>query len=548
MKELKRYFFYMGKYKVAYWTVFIMTLITSVLLNLAYPYMNKLIFNAVEYQSSELLNKAIILCIIVVLLNCLAPYRRYFQIKIVRKIVFNIKIRLFEKLMKMDMNYYENHHSGEALKILNWDANSLKDSYFSHVFWVAGRLVNGVTSLIAMLIYSPTLMLVSVGFCLITVYISIRINRQIKEEDKKIQKRVSSLTNRLSDILTGFTELKMYQGASIVYDDFYKTNETVLEEETGRAEKAAGLEMVAFFLGILASFGTTFVGAYLVSEGKLDYGTVMAVVSLQMGVSTLMHGFGSALTTFSASLVKAGRVFDFLESEGEEKADEKLPEETITEKRAERYPIEVKDVTFSYDGERKALKDFSMQLAQNEKVMLRGESGCGKSTLLKLLMGFYQKKEGTIRLYGKEIDEYSLFQLRQLITYMPQRSYLFEGTVRENIAIGAAGMGNMTEDEITRAARMAYADEFIRELPQGYDTYVSAGGSNFSVGQRQRIALARAFLKNSPILLMDEPSSALDAHSEKMIHRAMSDLMKNKTVIMVTHREMEWEGFSVVHF
>lgn len=548
MKELKRYFFYMGKYKVAYWTVFIMTLITSVLLNLAYPYMNKLIFNAVEYRSSELLNKAIILCIIVVLLNCLAPYRRYFQIKIVRKIVFNIKIRLFEKLMKMDMNYYENHHSGEALKILNWDANSLKDSYFSHVFWVAGRLVNGVTSLIAMLIYSPTLMLVSVGFCLITVYISIRINRQIKEEDKKIQKRVSSLTNRLSDILTGFTELKMYQGASIVYNDFYKTNETVLEEETGRAEKAAGLEMVAFFLGILASFGTTFVGAYLVSEGKLDYGTVMAVVSLQMGVSTLMHGFGSALTTFSASLVKAGRVFDFLESEGEEKADEKLPEETITEKRAERYPIEVKDVTFSYDGERKALKDFSMRLAQNEKVMLRGESGCGKSTLLKLLMGFYQKKEGTIRLYGKEIDEYSLFQLRQLITYMPQRSYLFEGTVRENIAIGAAGMGNMTEDEITRVARMAYADEFIRELPQGYDTYVSAGGSNFSVGQRQRIALARAFLKNSPILLMDEPSSALDAHSEKMIHRAMSDLMKNKTVIMVTHREMEWEGFLVVHF
>ena len=95
---------------------------------------------------------------------------------------------------------------------------------------------------------------------------------------------------------------------------------------------------------------------------------------------------------------------------------------------------------------------------------------------------------------------------------------------------------------------MAYADEFIRELPQGYDTYVSAGGSNFSVGQRQRIALARAFLKNSPILLMDEPSSALDAHSEKMIHRAMSDLMKNKTVIMVTHREMEWEGFSVVYF
>ncbi|MBO4999046.1 MAG: ABC transporter ATP-binding protein [Lachnospira sp.] len=507
-----------------------MTLITTVILNLAYPYMNKLIFNAIEYGDSGLFQRAVIICVMLVVLKCLAPYRRYFQIKIVRKIVFDIKIRLFEKLMKMDMDYYEKHHSGEALKILNWDANSLKDSYFSHVFWVVGRLVNGVTSIIAMFIYSPVLMLVSVSFCLITVYISIHINKQIKETDKAIQNKVSRLTTRLSDILAGFTELKMYGGGSIVSENFHSENEKVLKDERERATKAASLEMIAFFMGILANFGTIGVGAYLVACGQLDYGTVMAIVSLQMGVSTLVQSVGSALAIFSSSLVKAGRVFDFLELECEE-----IQDEALMELQAEAIPLEIENLTFSYTGQEKVLSNFSIRLAEREKIMIMGESGCGKSTLLKLIMGFY-KGNGSIKLYGREISEYSLFQLRQLITYIPQESYLFEGTIRENIGLGSIGKAYVTDADIVDAAKMAYADEFICRLPQGYDTHLTAGGSNLSVGQRQRIAIARAFLKDSPIILMDEPSSALDVQSEKMIYQAMEELMKEKVVIMLTHQ------------
>lgn len=232
MKEIKRCFSYIGKYKAAYWSVLIMTLVTAAVLNLAYPYMNKLLFNAVEYRDAALLKQAVVICIILAASNCLAPYGRYFQIKIVRKIVFDIKLRLFEKLMKMDMDYYEKHHSGEALKTLNWDANSLKDTYFSSVFLVLGRLV---TCIAAMFIYSPLLMLVSLGFCLVTVYVSLQINKQIEEMDKGIQAKVSRLTARLSDILSGFAELKMYRGASIVYDHFHSENERTLREEESRA-------------------------------------------------------------------------------------------------------------------------------------------------------------------------------------------------------------------------------------------------------------------------------------------------------------------------
>ena len=356
MRELKRFFSYIGEYKVPYWTILIMTLLTSAMLNLTYSYMNKLVFNAIEYRNQELFKRAVIVCVILVVLYCLAPYRRYFQIRIVRKLVFDIKIRLFEKLMKMELDYYEKNHSGEALKVLNSDANSLKDSYFAYIFWVSNRLVSGVISIFAMLIYSPLLMLVSVSFCLVTVFISVQINKQIKNMDKEIQNKISRLTSQLSDILSGFTELKMYSGASIVYNNYHEENGKVLKDEKDRADKAAVLEMVAFFLGILASFGTIGVGAYMVACGLLDYGTVMAIVSLQMAVSTMVQSFGSALTDFSASLVKADKVFDFLELECEEDQNDS----TIELKQGVN-PIEVDNLTFSYDEHKYIFKNFTLR-------------------------------------------------------------------------------------------------------------------------------------------------------------------------------------------
>lgn len=544
MKELKRYLSYIGKYKCIYWSILLMTLVTTVMLTLLYSYMNKLIFNALEYGDEELFQQAAVLCVILVVLKCLAPYRRYFQIRVVRKIVFDIKMQLFDKLMKLDMTYYDTHHSGEALKTLNWDANSLKDSYFSHIFWVLGRLTNGVASLLAMLLYNPILAMVSISFCMVTVYCSVQINRQMKQMDKDIQKKIAGLTERLSDILSGFALLKMYSGSSIVVDDFMEANEQATGEENGRVRMAAVLEMVSFLLGILASFGTIAVGAFLVARGEMDYGTVMAVVSLQMGVSTMVQSFGSALTTFTSSLVKAGRVFDFLELDLEEREEQKELERTVNQDRGA--VIEVEHLTYGYDETKTVLQDFSMAIAQKEKVLLMGESGCGKSTLLKLIMRFYEKNGGTIKLYGRDVTRYSYQELRRIITYIPQNSYLFEGTIWENIAMGYEGGGKPREEDIIRAAQFAYADEFISKLPQGYDAKVEAGGSNLSGGQRQRIALARAFLKDAPILLMDEPSSALDAHSERMVNQALEKLMSQKVVLMVTHRANSFEQFDRV--
>ena len=368
------------------------------------------------------------------------PYLRYFEIKLVRKMVFEIKIELFHKLMKLDMRYFEKSQSGEALKALNWDANSLKDSYFSHVYWVLGKITLGASSLIAMMIYSRILAVISLVICLVTVFVSIWLNNEMKKSARRVQESVARLANCLSNILSGFSTLKMYDGSSIVIDYYKNENKTSAKQESIRVEKAAVLEMLAFLLGILGSFGTIIVGVYLVANYGMDYGTVMAVVTLQLTFSNTMQRLGSSLAAFTTSLVKADRVFDFLELECEEKElwlediDINMCEKAITEN-----VIEIDNLDFSYDDKIKLFKGFEMNISSDEKVMIMGESGCGKSTLLKLLLHFYPVKDGQIKIYGRDINSYPVKNLRDIITYIPQESYLFEGTIAENIAYGSSG-------------------------------------------------------------------------------------------------------------
>jgi ABC-type multidrug transport system fused ATPase/permease subunit len=541
MKELKRYFAYMGKNLTLYWFILIITLIVEASLQILYSYINKQVLNAVEYQNMRIFRTAVIACLIVAILKCLFPYLRYFQIRLVRKMVFKLKLKLFNKLQRLDMDYFEKNHSGDALKTLNWDANALKDSWFSHVYWVLGKIVLGASALLTMFIYSPILTIISLLISGITVIVSIKINNTIKSKAKVVQKSTAKLTSHLSDILSGFNTLKLYSGASIVLDNCTKENDKVTNQEINRVQMAALLQMVSFVLGILGSFGTILAGTLLVSNGKIDYGTVMAVVTLQMSVSDTMQRFGSSLTAFTTSLAKAARVFDFMELE----CEESLSMNTLEVNR-NRCPVSIKNLTFSYPQGIQVFNGLDIDVAANEKIMIMGQSGCGKSTLIKLLMRFYTVNANQIKIYGKDINDYSLEQLRQLVTYVPQNNYLFEGTIAENIAYGCNEDKTITQEDIIHAAKLAYADEFIKQMPQGYETIVNSAGSNLSGGQKQRIAIARAFLKNSPILVMDEPSSALDVESEAKIHASIKELLNNRVVLMVTHRNTGMKEFDRV--
>lgn len=564
MKDLKRFLSYMGKNSFTYWFILIATLIIESFLQILYSYVTKRIINAIEFQNIELFRTAVIASVIIVILKCLFPYLRYFQIKLVRKMVYELKLKLYEKLLSMNMDFFKSTHSADAIKTLNWDANSLKDSWFSHIYWVLGKIVMVASAIITMCFYSPILMGISLIICAFTAFVSVKINKSIKKYAKMVQKKSTKLSILLRNIIAGFVTLKMSSGVKIVLNHFYEECEEAFQLEKSRVKVEASFEMTAFLLGVIGSFGTIIAGAVLVSEGTLDFGTVMAVVTLQMSVSNAMQRLGGSILALTTSMVRASHVFDFMELDMEEQINwftgEKSGKKELKGENSDVFGegqpvLEISDLQFSYN-ENDELKDKSkdctqlccrkMQISAGEKIMITGESGCGKSTLLKLMQGFYPVKNEKIKIYGKDINEYELDELRNIITYVPQDCYLFEGTVAENIAFGWNGENAPSMDMILVAAKEAYADKFIEHLSDGYNTKVTAGGTNLSGGQRQRIAIARAFMKNAPIVLMDEPLSALDTYSENVLLKAMKALLKNKTVIMVSHRMTGMDKFERV--
>ena len=610
MHELKRYFSYMGKHQFTYWMILITTIVTENVLNILYSYVNKQTLNAIEYSDMRLFRSAVILCVIVLILRCLFPYLRYFSIHLVRQMFFEVKSTLFDKLLTLNMSWYESNHSGDGIKALNWDANSLKDSWFSHVYWILGKVTIGISSLITMFIYCPLLAGISVVVCLMTATVTIYLNNSMKKSSKKVQEATVNLAKWLNDILAGFSILKMYSGSNIVIDKYLNENQNVTSKELERTRKASFLEMLNFLLGLLGSFSTILFGVYLVSKNMIDYGTIMAVVTLQISLSATMQRLGGAVTTFNNSRVKASRVFYFMDIGDVEDImcsdiEDNCGVLNMTDSNARDNcsaqaggcTIDIKNLTFSYNSHKNALTNFNLNIGCNEKIMLKGKSGCGKSTLLKLLLRFYDYQNGHIKINNIDLKDYPVSKLRNMIAYIPQDCFLFEGTIAENIAYGLGAealhiynsinddnIGDnifndinnrhnnfnkkinypisfnninstlntfnnndvVTLSDIISAAKLAYADEFISQLPDGYETHINSGGTNLSGGQRQRIAIARAFLKNAPILLMDEPSSALDEGSEKMINKALHKLMHNKLVIMVSHRDSGDEEFDRV--
>jgi ATP-binding cassette subfamily B protein len=260
--------------------------------------------------------------------------------------------------------------------------------------------------------------------------------------------------------------------------------------------------------------------------GLFDFSKLMGIVQFNNGLGFLFQTIGGSFSQLQGSLAGANRVFEMIDAQKE------APEGDAFEPVAGKPAIALREVQFSYEDGQEVLTSLTENVYPGEKVALVGGSGSGKSTALKLLLGFYGIRSGSVELFGNNVGEYPT-ALRRLVAYVPQTCYLFSGTVRDNIAAGRPGA---TKEEIEQAARAALAHDFILELPQGYDTEVGERGAQLSGGQRQRIAIARAVLKNAPILLLDEATASLDSQSEAHVQQALDSLMEGRTVVVVAHR------------
>lgn len=454
---------------------------------------------------------------------------QYIYRRCVLRFQAGLRRNVMEKKARLPVSYFENSHSGEFLSQMIYDINKAEELYRSKYKEAFNPIVALITSLIPMFLLNHTLTLLLLFISLLCVLANAAFSGRVKIAGRLTAGASAQLSERSSDILSGILTIKEYQLNEVLSGKFRTTNEQYAGKALDREKIGAFLEAMNSGFTVLCSIVFLVAGSVMVQSGKTTYGTLVALMNLEASIIWAALSAGKRFPELFDNIASLERIQLFLNME-----EEVIHVPDRLEENQNQSFIEFRNVDFSYKNNREVLNDFNMQIYQNEAAVITGRSGCGKSTIFKLLLGFYNADKGYIAIDGKSLEEYGANALRQMIAYIPQRPFLFHGTIEKNIRYGNQ---QASFEQIVKAAKAASAHDFIMELPGGYDYVVGDKGRKLSFGQRQRIAIARAFLKDAPIILFDEATSGLDYESERLVLQAAEQLIENKTALIISHRE-----------
>ena len=454
---------------------------------------------------------------------------------------------VLEAEMHLPYSYYEKHHSGEIISKISYDLTKMGDIYGSRLRRVVMPFIQVVVFLIPMFLLSWQLTLCLVGVNAIMMGSEMMLLNPMHRVSTELSAINTKMTSRLSDLLQGMEQVRMYASGYKTVQEFKTQNHCYAKKSNKKILYIACLESGGKGFELLCSLVFLMIGIYFVEKGYTTLGALTAIYTMYGAFSFQFLQMGKYIPELVGCLANAKNIFDFLDEArepqnwytnflDERKKTQNKQQQKVKMKKdgiEEEFAVNMDSVTFSYDKENIVLQDFSLQIKSGECVAITGASGCGKTTLSKLLLGLYPLDEGTIIINGLDIKKCHLTALRKQIAYVPQEPYLFNGSIEENIRMGRP---DATEEEIIEAAKQANAHEFIIHLSEGYQTNAGERGNNLSGGQRQRIAIARAILKDCPIILMDEATSALDNESEQLVNDALKNLQGQKTIVMIAHR------------
>ncbi len=466
------------------------------------------------------------------------------------KVVFHHEVR-------MPYSYYEEHHSGEFISKLSYDLDKVGSIYGSRLRRAVAPILQVIVYVIPMLILSWQITLCLMGVNLVMLLINGLLIGPMKNVSKKLSGINSNMTEKISNLLQGMEQVRMYRAGKQTVNEFVAESKSFEKESNRKIMLTAILESCSNGFDLICALAFLMLGIYFVQSGYTTLGALTAIYSLYGSFSFQFLQLGKYLPELIGCLVNAQNIFEFLDEDEEPECwygevetnaaskasandvEAESAETSATMSSAEMehsregQAIKIHNIEFHYREDKPLIKDYSMVVSPGESVAITGPSGCGKTTLSKLLLGLYPVKDGDIGVEGLSYRKCSNSEVRKKIAYVPQEPYLFNETIRENIRIGKP---DATDEEIERAAKMAYAHDFIVKLSDGYDTKVGERGNNLSGGQRQRIAIARAIIKNASIVLLDEATSALDNESELLVNEALKSMKNEKTIIMIAHR------------
>lgn len=526
---LLRLWHYIKQQKVGlYFSVFFV--IASTCLSLAGPYLIGHIVDdyIMKKQVAGAIRLGIVLACIFTVASLFTWLQTYVMIHVAMKTIRTLRLELFKKLQILTVKFFDQHALGDLMSRVTNDIDNLNTALAQSVTQIVSSILTVIGVSIAMFALSWQLAIVTLIIIPLIVFTTKQIVKRSSKNYAARQRDLGKLNGTIEEMITGAEVVTLFGKEQQAIETFRLQNNN-LRNSAQRAEITSGLlgPINNFMnnLGLAVVIGT---GAFLAVKGLVTVGIIAAFVTYTRQFFRPLNQLSNLLNTFQSAIAGAERVFEILD-EPSEVADKPQAIDCHSLKG----DVAFQQVSFSYLPNQPILKNITFQAKAGETIALVGPTGSGKTTIINLLTRFYDVDAGEILIDGLNIEEYKMATIRKRVGVVLQDTYLFTGTIRENIRFGKL---DATDAEVEEAAKIANAHNFIKYLPAQYDTVVQAGGANLSQGQRQLLAIARAILENADILILDEATSSVDTQTEVDIQKGLQHLMQGRTSFVIAHR------------
>ena len=473
-------------------------------------------------------NVGMTLAVIYIISAILAAVQGFVMATVTQSIAKKLRRDISEKINRLPIWFYNKTTTGDVLSRVTNDVDTIGHTFNMSV----GNLISSVTLMVGsliMMLFTNVLMTVTAIVATILGFSLMRlITKNSQKYFKRQQKWLGTLNGHIEEMYAGHTVMKAYNGERDAKKTFDEMNET-LKDSAFKAQSLSGLMMpLMMFIGNLGYVAVSIVGALLAMSGYISFGVIVAFMMYIKFFTQPLNQIAQATQSMQSAAAAGERVFEFLEAE--EMEDESGKQNEFEETRGK---VEFEHVKFGYeDSDRIVINDFSATALPGQKIAIVGPTGAGKTTMVNLLMRFHEIQSGDIKIDGVSIRDLTREQVHDQFCMVLQDTWLFEGTVRENLIYCTE---NVTDEQMIRACKAVGIDHFVRTLSKGYDTVLN-DHVNLSQGQKQQLTIARAMIADKPMLILDEATSSVDTRTELVIQHAMDELMKNRTSFVIAHR------------
>jgi ABC-type multidrug transport system fused ATPase/permease subunit len=472
---------------------------------------------------------AAIAAVVIALIGATMSYiANYFTTSVGQWVANDLRIKTYHHLQQLSLQYYDTHETGTLLSTVTADVQTIQGFASSSTLGIVVDMFTIIAMLIVMLWLNWDFTLIAVAITPFMLLLVSRFKKTVKKATHEVRKEQSKIVAVVEQGLQSMRVTKAFGRQELAEAQLAEVSQaTVKASLKARRIKAMLSPIVAVTVSLCTAF-VLYRGSSLILAGVMTAGGLTVFLSYLNKFFKPVQDLATMTNTIAQAAVGVDRIRAILEADTiiPQRPDARDPQTLKGE-------IEFQNVAFSYNDEAKVLTDVSFSIKAGQMVGVVGPTGCGKSTIVSLIPRFYDPTGGSVKIDGVDLRDYKFLALRDQIGYVLQETILFAGSVRDNIAYGQK---DVTDAQIHEAAKLANADEFIQRMPHGYDTMVGERGDTLSGGQRQRIGIARAIVRNNPILILDEPTAALDTESEQLVMEALERLMKGRTVITIAHR------------